>query len=117
MHELGIAQNILQIVRQSVPEEQTAEVRKIRMRLGKLSGVIAESLDFCFNVIISDTEMGQASLEIEHVPVTAECRECGHRFAMDDLDFSCTACKSTQLELLSGKELELVEIELSDQAD
>jgi hydrogenase nickel incorporation protein HypA/HybF len=114
MHELGIAQNILQIVQQSVPPEQAADVRKIRLKIGKLSGVVAESLDFCFNVMIGETEMKRAVLEIEHVPIMALCRECGNRFPIDELDFTCSACKSTQIEMLSGKELEIVEIELED---
>jgi Zn finger protein HypA/HybF involved in hydrogenase expression len=44
MHELAIAQNILEIVNQSVPEEQAAAVRLVRIRIGQLSGVVPESL-------------------------------------------------------------------------
>ena len=41
MHELGIAQNILEIVQQAVPKEQTAAVRSIRIRVGPLFGSCA----------------------------------------------------------------------------
>ena len=117
MHELGIAQNILQIVQQSVPAAQAANVRTIRLRIGKLSGVVAESLDFCFNVMLGETEMKRAGLEIEHIPISALCKDCGNRFNIDELDFTCGACKSTHLEMLSGKELEIVDIELEDETE
>ncbi len=117
MHELGIAQNILDIVRQSVLKEQIEAVRGIKLRVGQLSGVVPDSLDFCFKAIVSNTEMQRASLSIEQIPTTTECRNCMHRFQVEEFDFTCPACRSTNLELISGKELEIVEIELADEDD
>jgi hydrogenase nickel incorporation protein HypA/HybF len=117
MHELGIAQNILDIVRQAVPEEQTSSVKRIRIRVGRLAGVVSDSLDFCFNAIVSDTEMAQAGLAIEEVPTISRCRDCGHQFEIENLVFLCPACKSTNLKMISGHELEVVEIELEDDRD
>ena len=56
MHELGIAQNILEIVQQSVTKEQAPAVRWIRIRVGQLSGVVPDSLEFCFQAIVSETD-------------------------------------------------------------
>jgi hydrogenase nickel incorporation protein HypA/HybF len=117
MHELGIAQNILEIVRQSVLKEQIEAVRGIKVRVGQLSGVVPDSLDFCFKAIVSNTDLQQASLAIERVPTTSVCRNCMHRFQVEEFDFICPACQSTNLELISGKELEIVEIELADEND
>jgi hydrogenase nickel incorporation protein HypA/HybF len=117
MHELGIAQNILEIVLQSVPEEQAQFVRLIRMRIGPLSGIVADSLDFCFSAVIGETKMRQARLAIEQIPMIARCKNCRHEFQMEDLTFLCPACQSSNLELISGKELEIVEIELIDEND
>jgi len=117
MHELGIAQNILQIVQQSVPEKSASDVRRIRIRVGRLSGIVPDSLDFCFRAIVNDTGMNQANLDIEQVPIISECRDCTNRFQMNDLDFSCPGCKSSNLQLISGRELEIVEIELAEEGD
>jgi len=117
MHELAIAQNILDIVQQAVPEEQAAAVRRIRIRVGPLSGVVPDSLEFCFGVILGETRMRRAGLAIEQVPIISRCRDCGEQFRIEDLAFACPACKSTNLELISGKELEVVEIELADEND
>ncbi len=117
MHELGIAQNILEIIRQAVPEPDAASVRLIRLRVGQLSGVVPDSLEFCFQAIVSDTEMQKANLAIESVPTVFKCRKCGNRFQVNDLEFSCPQCQGSDLEIISGKELEVVEIELAEESD
>jgi hydrogenase nickel incorporation protein HypA/HybF len=117
MHELGIAQNILEIVQQAVPEEQASAVKRIRIRAGQLSGIVPDSLQFCFSVIVRETKMKDAELEIEQIPTLSRCKDCQHQFKMEDLAFICPSCKSTNLELISGKELEVVDIELSEAND
>jgi hydrogenase nickel incorporation protein HypA/HybF len=116
MHELAIAQNILEIVQQTVPDEQAPGVRWVRMRIGPLSGIVPESLEFCFSAIIGETKMPQARLAIEQVPIVARCKSCLGEFQIDDMTFLCPACRSSSLELISGKELEILEIELIDEA-
>ena len=87
MHELGIAQNIFEIVQQSVPGDQARLVRIIRIRVGQLSGIVPDSLDFCFSAIIDDTDMRQARLAIEQVPTLSQCKKCAHRFEIKDWIF------------------------------
>ncbi len=117
MHELALAQNILEIVQQSVPEGQESAVRGVRIRVGQLSGVVPDSLGFCFSAIVNMTAMKNARLAIEQVPTVSRCKDCTHQFQIEELVFLCPACKSTDLELISGKELEVFEIELADNSD
>jgi hydrogenase nickel incorporation protein HypA/HybF len=114
MHELGIARNILEIVRQAVPEDQAAAVRRIRIRIGQLSGIVPDSLEFCFSALLSETDMRQAGLVMEKVPTVSMCKDCRHRFTVEDFAFSCPLCKGANLDLISGRELEIVDIELAD---
>ena len=115
MHELSIAQDILEIVNQHVPPEQVNAVRSVRLKLGKLSGIVAESLEFCFSAIVADTPFEQAYLDIEHVPTRADCPDCGNSFLIDDPVFLCPRCGGAGIRLVSGTELQVVEIELADQ--
>lgn len=117
MHELGIAENILQIVQQAAPENQAMNVRLIRVRVGRLSGVVPDSLEFCFSAIVNQTELEQARLMIEQVPIVYRCQGCAHQFQMDDFSFFCPECQGNRLELISGRELEVVDIELADRGD
>ena len=114
MHELSIAQSILDIVREYVPEPRSAEVQSIKIRLGGMSGVVPESLDFCFSAITSDTSLKQVKLNIERVETQLHCAECGETSTINGPIFLCPGCGSHNVRLISGTELQVVEIELSE---
>ncbi len=114
MHELGIARNILDIVEQSVPEGRAASVRRIRLRVGQLAGIVPDSLEFCFSALTGERGMNQAELAIEPMPTVSRCLDCRHQFTVEDFAFACPSCEGVNLELVSGMELEIVDIELAD---
>ena len=66
MHELGVAQGILDLVREHVPDSQADSVRGVTVRVGDLAGIVTESLDFCFGAIVTGTPFSNAFLKIEH---------------------------------------------------
>ena len=114
MHELGIAENILDIVLRTVPEGRLSAVKSIRLRVGPFAGVVADSLKFCFDVISGDAGMPNAGLQIEQTSLSVLCRDCGNESGVKNFEFLCPACGGGNLETISGKELEIVEIELED---
>ena len=116
MHELGIAENILDIVRRTVTDDRTSDVTNIRLRVGPFAGIVPDSLKFCFNAIATDSGMSNASLRIEQTTLVALCRDCGeHEFELKNFIFLCPACGGGNLEIVSGKELEIIEIEISEE--
>jgi len=114
MHELSIAQNIVDIIGQYVPAERSGDVRLVRIRVGPLAGIVADSLDFCFGAIVGGTQFENARLDIEQTPVQSRCTACNLVFAVEGAAFLCPGCGSADLALISGTELQVVEIELSD---
>jgi hydrogenase nickel incorporation protein HypA/HybF len=115
MHELSIAHNVLEIVQQYVPMNQQEDVRTVRMMVGELSGVVADSLAFCFQAITAGTPLERAVLEIEHIPLRARCRQCENLSTIEQTRFQCPACGSTDVEITSGRELQVREIELANE--
>jgi hydrogenase nickel incorporation protein HypA/HybF len=113
MHELSIAQSILDIVLQHLPPE-APPVETVKVRIGRLSGVLAESLEFCFGVVVSGTPLEGARMEIEHIPAQATCRGCGKGFQVPETLFCCPSCATTDIKLTSGFELQVAEIVVSD---
>lgn len=114
MHELSIAQNILDVVRSHVSEERYGAVQAVRVRLGDLCGIQAESLEFCFSAIVRNMALKHAALKIERVPAQLQCSACGKSCATDGLLSRCPGCGSGGIELISGTELQVIEIELAD---
>ena len=112
MHELGIAENIMDIVRRSVPEDRVSAVGNIRLRVGQFAGIVPDSLKFCFSVISSDAGMANADLNIEMIPLSASCQDCGNKSEVKNFVFLCPDCGGGNLEIVSGKELEIIDIEI-----
>ncbi len=114
MHELSIAQSVLDIVHQYVPADDRHRIATVGMKIGELSGVVVDSLEFCFTAITSATPMKDARLKVTEVPVQARCRTCAATFRVKDSDFRCPSCGSGDLEITAGRELQVTDIELRD---
>ena len=114
MHELSIAQNILDIARQSVPENELKDVRVIRLKVGTLSGVVADSLEFCISAVVAGTSLSGAKLDIDQVPFRIRCNACEREFTNDIGYVVCPECGGVETTVVSGRELQVTEIELDD---
>ncbi len=115
MHELSIAESVLDIVRQYVPGEKAGAVKSVKMKVGTLAGVVTDSLEFCFNAIIQGTPLQGAALEIERIPLVLECHNCGLSSEHDVGSFLCPGCGSGSVAVKSGQELQVTEIELEEE--
>ena len=117
MHELGIAMEILALVRRYVPDSEAGRVRDVRVRIGALAGVVPESLDFCFGAAVAGTPWQRAVLVIERVPAQARCDGCGHVCATETPGAGCAHCGHARLTMVAGRELNVASVDLADEAD
>ena len=115
MHELAIAEGIVDIIHQYVPENDCTTVRTVKLRLGTFAGVVSDSLDFCFGAITAGTPLAGATLDIEHIPFTVECSTCKEISTNDAGTMLCPACGGSETRVLSGTEMNVLEIELHDE--
>ncbi len=67
MHELGVAESIVDIVRAHVPLASAPAVREVRIRVGDRAGILIESLEFCFGVAVAGTPYASAVLAVDRV--------------------------------------------------
>ena len=114
MHEMSVAQNILEIVREHISDGEENKVRAIKLKIGELSGIVPDALEFCFSTMIDRTEFEQASLHIVHIPIAAVCNVCKQQSKLEYGVFICPSCYSNDIELLTGKEMQVVSIEVED---
>jgi hydrogenase nickel incorporation protein HypA/HybF len=112
MHELSIIAGLMETVEALAREHKAREVTGIRIRIGALSGVVAELLDSAFDIYKKGTIAENAVLEIEKVPFKVRCKSCGAESERDDFQFACAACGSADLEVVQGTELVLERIEM-----
>ncbi len=111
---MSVAQNIIEIIEQHLPPPGTARVSKVNLRLGRMSGIVADSLEFCFEAITRDTALGESKLEMEFTPLVIRCHVCGRESEIQEPYFICPECSSTQVDIVSGTELQVVGIEIEE---
>ena len=114
MHELGIANSLLQLAREEAQRHPGARIRRLRVRIGELSGVNADALSFGFEVLARDSGLTGLTLDIEYAPRQQHCPACDHTFVVRDYDITCPACGAAETKFASGDELEVVSLEMDD---
>lgn len=114
MHELGIANSVLEAVRAEAQRHPRALPVKVAVRVGELAGVDPEALAFTFHALTSGTEWERLALEIETRPRQHRCPACETTFRVVDYNFACPACSAPRTECVSGDELELAYLEMEE---
>ena len=116
MHEMGIAMQIVEIAIASIPADlENARIDRVNLKVGKLAAVVPESLHFCFQIAAQDTPLHHADLHIEEIPVVARCTDCQVEWTVHEPVFRCEQCSSGSVEVISGRELDIVSIEVVDE--
>jgi hydrogenase nickel incorporation protein HypA/HybF len=108
MHELGITQNIVAIV---ADHANGAKVKRVLLEIGKLSAIMPDAVQFCFDVCCQGTVLEGAILEIREIPGLAHCRQCGAEVPLEQ-PFGICSCGSVALEVIRGEELKIKEMEI-----
>ncbi len=112
MHEMAIVQSVLDVAFREADNNSGTKIRKIKLRIGELSGVVRDSIEFAFSVLKADTAAEDAELEIETVKLKAECGTCGEaECAAWDLNLICAKCGGT-LRITAGREMKVEYIDL-----
>lgn len=113
MHELAIAQSIVEVVEQRASECQATRVKNVRLQIGEASGIVVDSLSFSFEMLTGlSPRLEGARLRIESVPHRAYCRHCAREFAVQQFIPRCPACAEWSAEVLSGTELQILDMEI-----
>jgi hydrogenase nickel incorporation protein HypA/HybF len=109
VHELAITQGVVEAVTARTGEVPVAAVR---LRVGRLSGVVPDALRFCFELVTAGTPLDGAVLEIEQPEGRGSCRSCGEEFVLSDLVLLCS-CGSADVEVLAGRDLAVASVVLA----
>ena len=117
MHELGIANSILEGVAAELRRRPGSRAIKVGVRIGELAGVDPDALNFGFEALTLDTEFAALKLEVEYVPPRSRCRQCDREFEIRNYELLCPDCGNLDTERISGDELEFKYLELEDEGE
>ena len=109
MHELALTESVVDAVCERIPDGQ---VIRVCLEVGRLTAVVPDAMRFCFEACTQGTRLEGAALDIVEVPAQVRCRSCG-RFSELDSPIPLCACGSADLDIRSGHELRIREVEVS----
>jgi hydrogenase nickel incorporation protein HypA/HybF len=113
VHELGIAQSIIDIVTKVANENGGGRISRVSIQAGELRALVKDQLTFCFDFAAEGTQAAGAKLDVEVIPVEALCESCNREFRVRNFEFICPDCGGTSVRVLRGKELRILEVELA----
>jgi hydrogenase nickel incorporation protein HypA/HybF len=114
MHEYSIMQSALNQALRGARQAGAVRVHEIRLRIGVLSGVVPDALQFAFEALTPGTPAEGSRLSIEEVPARFWCAPCGREFVSANLYSECPDCGQPSDELRAGRELELASMEVDN---
>jgi hydrogenase nickel incorporation protein HypA/HybF len=110
MHELAITQGVVDAVTERTG---SAPVTCVRLRVGRLAGVVPDAMRFCFDLVTAGTPLEGAALEFDQPEGRGRCRTCGAEFVLADLVLLCS-CGSADVDVLAGRELAVASVVLAE---
>jgi hydrogenase nickel incorporation protein HypA/HybF len=113
MHELSIAVSLVEAAEEEASKHGAPGISAVHLRLGVLAGVAKEALLFSYELASEGTTLAGSKLVIEDAPVVVFCHSCQQRRPIRSLQsFCCVACDTPATDVLQGRELELIGLEV-----
>jgi hydrogenase nickel incorporation protein HypA/HybF len=109
VHELAITEGLVDAVTERLPGQR---VTCVRLEIGALSGVVADSVRFCFDLVTEGTDLEGAALEISQSPAKCHCRVCGADFEPDGPLAMCP-CGSAEVTVLTGQDFTITSVQVA----
>lgn len=107
MHELSIAQSIVELAEDVAIKEQAESIKSIEIEIGTLSGVVQDALEFALDVTVKNTMLNNAKIKYLKIEGKADCIVCNFQFNMNDLLALCPKCKQANFKIVDGKQLRI----------
>ncbi len=117
MHELSIALSIVDMAEEELERRGGAQITAIHLKVGALSGVVKEALESSYELACEGTPLQGSRIVIQEIPVVVFCSACQQQRALASVQlFRCPECGGPTAEIVQGKELEVVALEIEEWA-
>ncbi len=110
MHEVSIAQSIVDTIEAELVEDEYKNVREVHVKIGKLSGIEHKLLENVFQYVIDGSPFSNCSLHTALVEILVECEQCNKNFTIKNYLFVCPDCNTPSSKIIEGNELTIYKI-------
>lgn len=112
MHEQSIVEAIMATALERAEKENAKKILSVYLIVGELSGVLEEAVDFYWSFLSRDTIAAGSKLFFMRPPTLVRCRSCGTEYTPENMKIICPKCKERKVEILSGRELFIENMEV-----
>lgn len=112
MHEMSLAEGVLQLIEDSSKKEHFSRVKTVWLEIGELAGVEVEAMRFCFDAVVRDSIAHEAKLVVIETPGQAWCLHCAEVVHVQALFDACPKCGSHQVQVTGGNEMRVKELDV-----
>ena len=107
MHELSIAQSIVELAEEQALNHQAKYIEELELEIGSLAGIEWQSLEFALESCVKGTLLQNARIVRHTISGEGRCGDCETVFPVDTLLFPCPVCGSYAVKIIKGKELRI----------
>ncbi len=118
MHELSIAMSIVELAEEEIERRAGVQIIAVHLKLGDFSGVVKEALLSSYQMACENSPLKGSRLIIEPVPIAVFCTNCQMQRPVSSVQlFCCAECGAPTPEIVQGKEIEVVALEIEEWAE
>lgn len=110
MHEMSLAESVLEIIEGSAREQDFRRVRRVVLEIGQLAAVEPDAMRFCFDAVMRGTLAEGAELQIVETPGAGVCLQCGAAAVMRERYGLCVECGSARLQVTAGERMRVLDL-------
>ena len=119
MHELSMADAMVKTVLDVAEKNDATEIIEVTIEIGKLTMLNPEQIKFLLEVLVENTLLEGAEINIVELPVELNCNSCEYTGLadMDDSDHylaivKCPKCGERNVEITAGRECNVKNIKI-----
>ncbi len=117
MHELSIVQSVVTTVTEAFADRPVGRIQAVRLRIGALSGVVEDALQFGYGIATEGTILAGSRLEVITQPVVIYCKHCDRLAELEGIQrFRCPVCNTPSGDIRQGRELDIESVEIEETA-
>ena len=110
MHEMSLAESVLQIIEEAAQEQGFQRVRTIVLEIGQLAAVEFDAMRFCFDAVTAGSIAEGATLEMVTTPGAGWCLQCVASVPVTEQMGTCPQCGGFRVQVTGGTEMRVKEL-------
>ena len=110
MHEFSMAIEVIDLARREAAKNKATTIQEITIEVGDLSGVEADAFESALGLLIKDSILDRAAVNILRIPGNGRCNGCEYDFEMKHRMATCPKCQCFPSEIKGGDEFRVISL-------